>query len=214
MKNLCDGTITCSVNAVSFTFGINDPCGNTYKYLTVTYQCLIPSNYWPMPSLSDVVGGANMYGGSSYSFSYDRFCSVNAAIYFNNGYLQIPPGVYFFGDFTFLAWIYFKSYQAYSRVFDFGTVSGSGGNNILLMIMGTSSNLTGIFYSTPTISSSVGPATIQLNQWYQVAFVVQSRTSYIYLNGIQIATTASLSSPNNVQRTSNFFGKQEQLLLY
>jgi len=35
-----------------------------------------------MSNLSDVVGGANLYGGSNYSFIFDRFCSPNSAIYF------------------------------------------------------------------------------------------------------------------------------------
>jgi hypothetical protein len=73
-----------------------------------------------MSNLSDVVGGANLYGGSNYSFTFDRFCSANSAIYFNKGYLQVPEGVYFSGDFTVTAWIYLKSYQSYSRIFDFG----------------------------------------------------------------------------------------------
>jgi len=206
MKNLCDGTNTCSTNPIPFTFGIGDPCLGTYKYLTVAYKCIIPSNYWPMSDLKDVVGGANLYGGSSYSFTYDRICSPNSAIYFNNGYLQVPPGVYFSGNFTFIAWIYLKSYQAYSRVFDFGAVNGVGGNNILLMMSDTSSNLIGMVYATPAAASSVGPATIQLNQWYQVAYVVRSNTGYIYLNGILIATSTS-GSPNNVQRIYNYIGK-------
>ena len=77
-------------------------------------------NYWPMSNQSDVVGGANLFGRSSYSFVPDRFCSANSAIYFNKGYLQVPEGVYFSGDFTFTAWVYLKSYQPWSRIFDFG----------------------------------------------------------------------------------------------
>jgi len=73
-----------------------------------------------MSNLSDVVGGANLYNGYSYSYTYDRLCSANSAIYFNKGYLQVPSGVYFYGDFNVTAWIYLKSYQSYSRVIDFG----------------------------------------------------------------------------------------------
>ncbi len=75
---------------------------NYFKYLANL------TNYWPMSNLSDVVGGANLFGGSSYSFVSDRFNSSNSAIFFNQGYLQVPTGVYFSGDFTFTAWIYFK----------------------------------------------------------------------------------------------------------
>ncbi len=41
-----------------------------------------------MSNLSDVISGANLFGGLSYSFVPDRF--FNSAIYFNKGYLQVP----------------------------------------------------------------------------------------------------------------------------
>jgi hypothetical protein len=80
-----------------------------------------------MNNLTDVIGGAYLFGGSNYSFVPDRFCSLNSAIYLNKGYLQVPAGVYFSGDFTLTAWIYLKSYQSYSRIFDFG--NGEGKDN-------------------------------------------------------------------------------------
>jgi hypothetical protein len=67
-------------------------------------------NYCPINNLSDVVAGANLFGRLNYSFIYDRFGNANSAIYFNNGYLQGPPGVYFSGYFTDTVWIYFKTY--------------------------------------------------------------------------------------------------------
>jgi len=66
-----------------------------------------------MNDLSDVIGGANLYGGTDYSFTTDRFCSVNSSIYFNSGFLQVPPGVYFTADFTVIAWVNFKSFQPF-----------------------------------------------------------------------------------------------------
>jgi len=79
-----------------------------------------------MSNMNDVVDGANLFGGSSYSFTYDRFCSAKSAIYFNQGYLQVPPGVYFTGDFTVTAWIYLKSYQSYSTIFEFANLKSNG----------------------------------------------------------------------------------------
>ena len=87
-------------------------------------------NYWPMNNLSDVVGGANLFGGSSYSFTTDRFGTPNSAIYFNQGYLQAPPGNYFLsGNFTVTAWIYLKSIQSWSRIIDFG--DGEKNDNVI-----------------------------------------------------------------------------------
>ena len=158
-----------------------------------------------MSNLSDVVGGADLFNGSSYSFTYDRFCTVNSAIYFNKGYLQVPAGVYFSGDFTFTAWIYLKSYQSYSRIFDFG--NGQGIDNIGFAMLETTVQMYGFSFKnrSKTIiqKSSIK---INLNEWYFVSFVLSSTTGYIYVNGNQ-SLTGILNVPNNIMRTSNYIGK-------
>ena len=70
-----------------------------------------------------------MYGGSSYSFTYDRFCNAYSAIYFNIGYLQVPSGAYFKGDFTVTAWIKLISFNQFSQIIDFG--NGNFLNNVM-----------------------------------------------------------------------------------
>ncbi len=99
-----------------------------------------------MSNLSDVVGGANLFGGSNYSFVPDRFCSQNSAIYLNKGYLQVPEGVYFSGDFTFTGWIYLKSNQNSSRLFDFG--NGLLKENIILAMFSTSYQIRGNLFNS------------------------------------------------------------------
>ena len=153
-------------------------------------------------SLDDEVGGANLYGGNSYSFTTDRFCSPNSAIYLNQGYLQVPAGVYFSGDFTVTAWIYLKSYQLNSRIFDFG--NGQDSDNVILAMLSTQicgQTLQGS--NSKTITSS---RIIDLNQWYFVSYVLDGTTAYIYVNGNQFVT-GQLYIPNNVVRTSNYIGK-------
>ena len=39
------------------------------------------TNYWSMSSLSDIISGSDLYGGSNYSFTTDRFGNNNSAIY-------------------------------------------------------------------------------------------------------------------------------------
>ena len=99
-----------------------------------------------MSDLTDKVGNANLYNGISYSFVEDRFNNPNSAIYFNSGKLKVPSGVYFSGDFTFIAWIKIKYYVVYGRIFDFG--NGFASDNIGFgLINGTKLN-------TFTLSSS------------------------------------------------------------
>ncbi len=98
-----------------------------------------------MSNLTDLISGSNLFGGSSYSFTFDRFNSSNSAIYFNQGYLQVPSSVYFSGDFTVTAWIYLKSYKNNSRFFDFG--NGAGSDNVLLSMNRSSSQMHGIIFN-------------------------------------------------------------------
>jgi len=153
-----------------------------------------------MSDLNDVVGGANLYGGSSYSFTYDRFCSPNSAIYFNNGYLQMPPSVYFSGNFTFIAWIYLKSYQTYSRIAEFDDQTST--YLVAFYFHDSTSQLT---FQISTFAF-VGTTTLSLFNWYHVAFVLQGTTGLIYVNGIQIANS-TLAVPSIVQMSNNFIGK-------
>jgi len=156
--------------------------------------------------LNDPVGGANLYGGENYSFTYDRFCSVNEAIYFNKGYLQVPPGVYFSGDFTVTAWICLKSYQSYSRIFEFG--NGPYDNNVILTMYESMSKIQACIVEGYSAHAPgfLTFSLVNLNQWYFVSFVLNGTTGHIYVNGSQVES-GTLLIPNNITRISNFFGK-------
>jgi hypothetical protein len=162
------------------------------------------TNYWPMSNLSDVVGGANLFGGGNYSFVSDRFGSPNSAIYFNKGYLQVPEGVYFSGDFTVTAWIFLKSYQSWSRIFEFG--NGRDSDNVGLAMNATSSYLCGLVYIGSLRFSIQTSSVINLNKWYFISFVFNGTTGYVYVNGNQVAY-GTLNLPNNITRTNNYIGK-------
>jgi len=116
--------------------------------------------------------------------------------------LQVPAGVYFSGDFTVTAWIYLKSFQPNSRLFDFG--NGAPSDNVLSSVF---SSIYYHLYQSETGSNGVtSQEIINLNQWYYMAFVLSGTTGYIYVNGSQVASGASLV-PNNIVRTSNYIGK-------
>ena len=168
------------------------------------YQLL--TNYWPMSNEIDILGGANLYGGLNYSFVPDRFCSANSAIYFNQGYLQIPPGVYFTGDFTVTAWIYLKSYQSYSTIFEFANLKS---NAIGLYMFNLTSNIYG-FTSNGSSSRTDMSSNylINLKEWYFIAMVLDGIQGFIYVNGKQMVQyKAYLSVPIQKNRTNNYFGK-------
>jgi len=157
-----------------------------------------------MNTLSDVVGGANLYGGSNYSFTYDRFCSAHSAIYFKKGYLQVPSGVYFYGDFSVTAWIYLKSIESWTCIFDFG--NGAPSDNVIVAKYNMSTQIYASIYQGINMSSVLTNSTINLNQWYFISYVLSGTIGIIYINGNQVANS-TMRMPNNILRTSNFIGK-------
>lgn len=162
-------------------------------------------NYWPMSNLNDVIGGANLYGGFNFFFTYDRFCTSDSAIYLSSGFLQIPPNTYFSRDFTVTAWFYLKSFIIGSEI-----IFSSNGNNSdsVSFFFNSENRLCGNSNLNITVSAKVcsSASSLQLNQWYHGAWVLNGTTSYIYLNGNRIATKTSFPSPRNVTRNINLIG--------
>ena len=153
-----------------------------------------------------MIGGATLYGGSNYAFTYDRFCNPNQAVYFNNGYLQVPPGVYFSGDFTFIAWVNWKTFLAWERIIDFGI--GINDNVLVAMDQGYGTILSVGLYEGPNYNNlNAGSSFQYLDQWYHVAVVLRGTQVYWYYNGSLIGTSITYYTPNNLIRTSNYIGK-------
>jgi len=143
-----------------------------------------------------------LFGGANWAFTTDRFCNLNSAVSFNKGYLQIPSGTYFSGDFTLNAWVSFPSYQSWARILDFGNVP-SPSNNVLFAIM-PSGIAINIYVGSNFGSELVSP--ISLNEWHFVSFVVYNTTGSIYVDGI-LKVTRVVTPPANVTRTNNYIGR-------
>lgn len=162
-----------------------------------------------MSSLNDIVGGANLFGGQNYFFTKDRFGKNNSAIYFKSGYLQVPAGAYFAGDFTVLAWIKLNSYQNWQRIIDFGSSNTSTDN--------LNDRVTFCFYKkTGKLDINIGdyaktpnyetPTELQLNEWYHVAYALEGFTGTIYVNGVNVIS-GEQSSPDSLIRSYSYVGK-------
>ena len=165
-------------------------------------------NYWPMSNLSDMVGGADMYGGANYTFTYDRFCSLNAAIYLNRGYLQVPPGIYFCGDFTTIFWIQNKIEIASDvRVLDFtNLLSGGRDDDITHFIQANTRYPTIEIWNRTSLSLFRSSYTLRSNTWYHIAFVSKKGTVSTFINGTKVASKTGMFEANCVNRTYNRFG--------
>jgi WD40 repeat protein len=172
-------------------------------------------NYWPMSSLKDLVGDADFFNnGSNFRFVPDRFGTPNSAIYFNQGYLQAPPGNYFLsGNFTVTAWIYLKSIQSWSRIIDFG--DGEKNDNVIFGWYDNTSRIYAEIHYWEKISMAVdnyyhtrliAPLSLDLNEWHFVSFVFSGDTGYIYVNGSEFAYEKSIKHKKTF-RNYNYIGK-------
>jgi hypothetical protein len=87
-----------------------------------------------------------------------------------------------------VTWIYLKSYQSWSRIFDFG--NGQESNNVVLAMVDTTSQMTGSTFkgSSRSYIETSSSSIINLNEWYFISFFLNGTTGYIYVNDSQVAT--------------------------
>jgi hypothetical protein len=159
-----------------------------------------------MSDLTEPIGDSDLYDGANYTFVSDRFDRPKSAIYFNKGYLKVPPGIYFSTNFTLIAWIRLNSYQRWSRIIDFG--NGPGNDNIIFGFKESAPQLTAWIFKGKLGMCLDTPSTtvIQLGVWYHVSYVVQGQSWFIYVNGLNVAK-GTYALLNNIVRASNFIGK-------
>ena len=155
----------------------------------------------------DIVGGANLFGGSSSgkSFELDRFGNQKSALYLNKAYYQIPNGVYFAGDYTFSIWVKMNSINtAYDRIMSIETSSHTV-NSIIFSLVYNYTSTPYLYTSTSTDNRLISPTNLPLNQWTHIAFTLSGSIGTIYLNGTNVKQGTTFI-PSNTNRTYNYFG--------
>ena len=122
-----------------------------------------------------------------------------------SGYAQVTNGVWFSGDFTVEGWVYVRSYNNWSRLFDFGNSGylqevylalseGTGGFPKMGVFTNGNNNLVGSSQQLP------------LNQWAHLAVTLSGSTATILINGNPVGSGTVLV-PNSVVRTNNYIGR-------
>jgi len=135
----------------------------------------------------------------------DRFGKADSALRLNKGYIRIPSGVYFSGDFTITVWIKLQTARHFARIVEFG--NGAYADNIELSLKEATNYIhmkTWFKANTKGFLDSSTP--LNLEQWTHVAAVLNGGKAKLYFNGIQVAT-GSQYLPRNVTRSNNFIGK-------
>ena len=157
--------------------------------------------------LTDIVGGANMYNGYNVDFVKDRFGNANSAIRFTDGYYQVPPGVYFNGDFTVSVWIKpINGFNTWERIIDFG--NGAPSDNIQFISSYSDSGKPVFNLYVMNHESHIDPnLPLIIGQWTHLVFTLSETTGSLYMNGLLISQNNIMYVPRNINRTSNYVGK-------
>lgn len=173
-------------------------------------------NYWPILSdLRDYASMADLSPGVStrsiivvVGLDSDRYGNLQSSLSMSTGYYSIPPGMYFNGAFSVLAWVKIKSIGVYSRLIDCG--NGMAADNVILGLTNSSSGrpfikvFNGANVPNPVVSDLVLP----LNVWHHVSWVVNElKMASIYVNGTLHGSGSTTFLPNSVNRTQCYIGR-------
>lgn len=146
-----------------------------------------------------------MYDAVNATLTVDRHNMLNSALRLNDGFIKVPSGVYFTGDFTISAWIKVNSARHFARILEFG--NGAYSDNIELSLKDTTYYVhlkTWFMSETKGFLDASSP--LKPNEWTHVAAVLSGGIAKLYYNAVLVATGTQFS-PRSVIRRSNYIGK-------
>ena len=120
-------------------------------------------------------------------------------------YVSVPSGAWFKNDFTVDSWVYLRSYDAYSRLFDFGNDPTTTNNQAFVL---ADNNGYPYFAVHNNGNSSYTLNTkIALNTWTHVAMAVKGDTASFYINGVNVGNSYFANKASGIVTNSNFIGR-------
>lgn len=130
------------------------------------------------------------------------------------GYIRLPDGLLDDAEeFTVATWIYLRSGNAYTRIFDFGPNTS---RYMFLTPTGGNQGALGLAYAITTNGWSTEErvqkgTNLSLNQWVHVAVVQTGSTLAIYENGIKVGerTNMTLNPKSLAPTTNNYIGRSK-----
>jgi hypothetical protein len=203
---------------------------NSFAYGTFNQSTKTYGNF-QTPSPSTVVPDGNVYGfcfadgitsGTLYFITYGSttmyVVPVNYTIQNTSTqtkFVTLPSFTTTNNGLTFACWFRSNYNQNLSRIFEFGNVTNTGSNNIILDVNNNGLRLSifqGAVATNPNVVSSYN---INNNTWYHIAITMTyaasgSATSNVifYLNGVSISNTSNqFYYPPAMTRTLNYIGR-------
>jgi hypothetical protein len=165
---------------------------------------------YPLGSKRDVVRdlGPSRFYGTTLRGMARKTLDARSGLAFvaeRKTYVELPPDVWFDGDFTIEGWVRLRSYNHWCRVLDFS--NGEGKDNIVLAFKERSGRLS--LANHPKGASSVdvvSPTEVPLDRWTHVAATLSGNTAVLYINGVEVARRTDMPRPNAVVRGRNYLG--------
>ena len=146
-----------------------------------------------------------MFNGANATLTHDRFNNSNSALDLNNGFYQLPNGVYFNGPFTIAAWFKAREPRPFSRLVDIGLNDGS--SNIVLVLFSGSNQRNPYIRVNSTLELALqSNTTFNLNNWTHIAATYDGANLKLFMNG-EIVGQGFGGVFSNVNRTNNFIGR-------
>ena len=155
-------------------------------------------------TMKDVSGEADMMQGSLTQFAADRFGNPNASLDLNEGWTQLPTGIYFdTPEFSVSLWVFPKTAGINSRLFDCG--NGQASDNVLLTILKPFFCV----YSGKTPNYlGTSSKNLTFNQWQFFTLTFNGTQTNMYINSdLVINKTVDRLTMATVTRNSCYIGK-------
>ena len=165
------------------------------------------TNLWEFnANLDDSVTGLSLFNPVSIEYVPDRFGAVDQAIHLNNGYLQMPAGVYFDGDFSINAWVNIQSADSFDTLLDCGSFQ-QGANEVVVMMTGTGGKPKPYLNLAYNRNFVYYPQTqsFALNTWTYLSVTLQGLIGSTYLNGVLASQQSYVNLPT-ITRSECYIG--------
>jgi hypothetical protein len=169
-------------------------------------------HYWPIDGHTmDIIGDSDMHGGYNHHFEFDKNNISNGAIYFSNGWIQLPEGIYFDHEFTImLLFKRTKNNNDDSRIFEFRRTKDTDADKFYFGLEKYAENTYRPYFCIYTDSNRFESIkydkALSIDVWYHLTVVLNETGIALFLDGHPSKYSSSNLKLLNVWHTENYFG--------
>lgn len=151
----------------------------------------------------------NLFHGSpSGGFGYMNGKVGTKSLWLNGttGFVQLPVYIANQQEMTVAAWVYWTGTSTGQRIFDFGN------NSTEYMYLTPKATLSGLRFAIKNggVEQQLNATALGTNKWVHVAVTLSSTGASMYVNGLQVATSAALTlSPMDFKPMLNYIGRSQ-----